>query len=104
MKNELSIVFGGVEGTAPAFVSQARRSRVNLSPVTLEICRGLRARIQKVPPFLALAKARSQRKVRISITAPCPYLPMGERNRRAEVRAAEMAAWEASGGDALRSE
>jgi len=58
---------------------------------------------RKISPFIQLTVARSRRALRITLQ-PMPRRPLfaAEQAALAAVRAAELAAWESSGGDALR--
>lgn len=66
--------------------------------------RGSQAR-RKISPFVQLAAARARRTWRIALP-PMPRRPLlaVEQAAIAAMRAAELAAWQASGGDALRRE
>src|SRR5262245_19018356 len=58
----------------------------------------------KLTPFLQLAQARGHRKIRLAPSAVPPrQLCVIERKIRAARRAAELALWQESGGDFLRS-
>jgi hypothetical protein len=65
--------------------------------------RGPQAR-RKESPLAQLAAARAHRKPRIGFASISRRsLPGADRMMIAELRAAELAAWQASGGDLLRS-
>ena len=58
----------------------------------------------KVPPFLQRAQTRGHREVRIALPAvPWRQLCSSDRHARAALLAAELAAWQMTGGDVLRS-
>lgn len=57
----------------------------------------------QLPPFLQLAYARGHRKTRIVLpTVPPRHFCLANRKVRAALRAAELAVWQATGGDVLR--
>jgi hypothetical protein len=60
--------------------------------------------VGKSSPFLQLAQSKGFRKNRIALpTAPRPQLCPMSRSVRKEMRTAELAFWEATGGDYFKS-
>jgi len=57
----------------------------------------------KPSPFLQLAHARGHRKVRIALPAAPRHQLCPNRSIRKQLLSAELALWQASGGDYLRS-
>ena len=57
-----------------------------------------------IPPFLPFARTKERRYVRIALpSVPRRQLSVCERTRRAALFASQLAFWQASGGDYLRS-
>ena len=74
-------------------------TRPTLAPGSAEILPA-RQRLRIVPPFVQLAAARAQRELRIAVPARHDELARANRALLKAMRAAELANWEKSGGDA----
>ena len=61
---------------------------------------GAQLRVRIIPPFVQLAAARAKRELRIAVPARHDELARANRSLLKAMRAAELANWEKSGGDA----
>jgi hypothetical protein len=96
----------GLESPKPTGISQARReprSPALNSINPLAINRRMRPPVLHDSPFVQLAAARARRNLRFVPLAGAEHLLYpATRQTLARIRAAELADWEASGGDFLR--